>query len=200
MGLVGAGLRRGSTCQRDVATHTLHGAAVRCTQSTGSLLGRLGVGVVGDEQVKLRLSERLSDPAADAARAASHDSSATQSIALRYQEEQRHTHHAHALVTEEVSINKPTTTPPAMRSKRVEGTKDHCAAGAGSTGQSKQFAGSCGGEDRQRAGPRTCKRHGTWQRKLPSRCQGESRSFAGFMNGKSSLEKASPGNPVRCEA
>ena len=97
MGLVGVGLRRGSTCQRDVATHTLHGAAVRCTQSTCSLLGRLGVRVVGDEQVKLRLSERLSDPAADAARAASHDSSATQSIALRDQEQQRHTHHLHAL-------------------------------------------------------------------------------------------------------
>ena len=97
LGLVGVGLRRGSTCQRDVATHTLHGAAVRCTQSTCSLLGRLGVRVVGDEQVKLRLSERLSDPAADAARAASHDSSATQSIALRDQEQQRHTHHLHAL-------------------------------------------------------------------------------------------------------
>ena len=87
LGLVGAGLRRGSTCQRDVATHTLHGAAVRCTQSTGSLLGRLGVGVVGDEQVKVRLSERLSDPAADPARAASHDSNATQGIALRDQEQ-----------------------------------------------------------------------------------------------------------------
>ena len=73
LGLVGVGLRRGSTCQRDVATHTLHGAAVRCTQSTCSLLGRLGVRVVGDEQVKLRLSERLSDPAADAARAAGDD-------------------------------------------------------------------------------------------------------------------------------
>ena len=86
LGLAGFGLRRG-TCQGDVATHTLHGAAVRRTQSTCSLLGRLGVGVVGDEQVKLRLSERLSDPATDATRAASHDSNATQGIALRDQEQ-----------------------------------------------------------------------------------------------------------------
>ena len=119
LGLVGVGLRRGSTCQRDVATHTLHGAAVRCTQSTCSLLGRLGVRVVGDEQVKLRLSERLSDPAADAARAASHDSSATQSIALRDQEQQRHTHHRHTLWMWSTSLEVKTNHNQAFAMKNV---------------------------------------------------------------------------------